>query len=316
MGRMNEGESSAGELKALFWGMPFGTSAVVLERLLGSGGSVAGVVLPADAVPHLSADSRSPWSRLEPPAATGRLMLSDHTTGGTAEVAWAAGLPVFAISDLSHPDVSARLAALRADVAVVGCFTQRIPRAVRQIPRFGFLNLHPSLLPAYRGPTPVFWQLRDGAETGVTVHYLDAGLDTGDIAAQKAVPLPDGISEAAAEERLMLSGVELLRGVLTELAQGIVRRRPQPPGGSYFGFPAESDFTLLTNRPARQAYNFMRGTIARGVPYPVDIAGRTELLAAADHFESDLELDRLSVRHGRHILIRFNPGILYARTVR
>ena len=313
---MNERESFLGELNVLFWGMPFGTSTIVLERLIDSGVNVAGVILPADAVPHLSPVSQSGWSRLQPPATTGQLILSEHTTGGTAEVAWAAGLPVFAISDLSHPDTSTLLAALWADVAVVGCFTQRIPRAILQLPRFGFLNLHPSLLPAYRGPTPVFWQLRDGAGMGVTVHYLDAGLDTGDIAAQIAISLPDGISEADAEQHLTLSGVVLLRGVLERLAEGISERRPQPPGGSYFGFPDESDFALSTDRPARQAYNFMRGTAARGVPYPVDIAGRTELLTIADDYKSDLELDRLSVRHGRHILIRFNPGILYARSIR
>ncbi|MBP6017396.1 MAG: hypothetical protein KA586_11800 [Candidatus Promineofilum sp.] len=312
---MDAKEPIASELNVLFFGLPFGASAIVLQGLLDHGLSVTGVVLPVDAVPHLSSGSRSAWSRLEPPAPTGQLMLSDHTTGGTMEVAWAAGLPVFAVGDLSHPDTLALLAALRADVAVVGCFTHRIPRAVRELPRLGFLNLHPSLLPAYRGPTPVFWQLRDGAEAGVTVHYLDEGLDTGDIAAQSAVPLPDGISEAAAEQHLMLSGVALLRDVLGELAEGIVRRRPQPRGGSYFSFPDETDFALQTNRPARQAYNFMRGTADRGMPYPVDIAGRTELLATADHYEAELELDRLSVRHGRHILIRFNPGILYARTV-
>ncbi|MCA9867477.1 MAG: hypothetical protein KC410_13390 [Anaerolineales bacterium] len=312
---MSEEVSIAGGLNVLFWGMPFGVSTLVLQRLLDSGVGVACVVLPADAVPHLLADPRSPWSRLEPPAQPGRLMLSNHTTGGTLEVAWAAGLPVFAVGDLSHGDTLALFAALGADLAVVGCFTHRIPHAVRQIPRLGFLNLHPSLLPAYRGPTPVFWQLRDGAETGVTVHYMDAGLDTGDIAAQAAVPLPDGIGEAAAEQRLMLNGVELLRGVLAELAEGMVRRRPQPPGGSYFGFPNEADFALATEWPARRAYNFMRGTAARGLPYTVDIAGRTELLATADHYEGDLILDRESVRHSRNILIQFNPGVLYTTSL-
>ena len=107
------------------------------------------------------------------------------------------------------------------------------------MPRLGFLNLHPSLLPAYRGPRPVYWQLRHQAPTGVTVHYMDEGLDTGDVAAQRPVALPPGLSEAQAERRLMLVGLDLLRGILAELAQGIVRRRPQPPGGSTYGFPPE-----------------------------------------------------------------------------
>ncbi|HMT21578.1 MAG TPA: formyltransferase family protein [Promineifilum sp.] len=199
-------------------------------------------------------------------------------------------------------------------MGVVACYSRRIPTAALALPRHGILNLHPSLLPAYRGPTPVFWQLRDGAPTGVTVHYLGEELDAGDIAAQAECPLPDGINEGEGEGILMTAGLELLRGVLDDLARGIIRRRPQPPGGSYFGFPRESDFILPTTWSARRAFNFMRGTTGRGQLYPVELSGRVERLALADHYEPDLELDRPSVRHGRHILIRFSPGILYART--
>ncbi|HRQ14083.1 MAG TPA: hypothetical protein PK205_12330, partial [Promineifilum sp.] len=66
----------------------------------------------------------------------------------------------------------------------------------------------------------------------------------------------------------------------------------------------------------RRAYNFMRATAGDDVGYPVEVNGRTEWLATADHYEPNLELDRPSVRHGRHVLIRFNPGILYARLAR
>jgi hypothetical protein len=77
----------------------------------------------------------------------------------TLSVAWAAGLPVLAARDLAHADTLTTLAEFQADVACVACFTRRIPPAVLNRPRLGFLNIHPSLLPAYRGPEPVFWQL-------------------------------------------------------------------------------------------------------------------------------------------------------------
>jgi hypothetical protein len=109
--------------------------------------------------------------------------------------------------------------------------------------------------------------------------------------------------------------LDLLRGILNELARGDIRRWSQPSGGSYFGFPRDVDFALSTHWTARRAYNFMRGTADWGRPYPIEIAGKTERLAVADHFEDDLLLDRPSARHGRNILIRFNPGVLYARTV-
>jgi methionyl-tRNA formyltransferase len=145
---------------------------------------------------------------------------------------------------------------------------------------------------------------------------MDEGLDTGDIAAQTTVGLPDGVAEPAAEQLLMLAGYDLLRGVLDDLAWGVVRRRSQPVGGSIHGFPGVDDFELSVDWPARRAFNFMRGTAWRGQLYPVEINGRGEWLATADDYVADTELDRPSVRHGQNILIRFNPGILYARLAR
>ncbi len=230
--------------------------------------------------------------------------------GGLA-LARAYRLPVLAVAAFNHADTPAALAAFAPDVAVVTCFTRRIPPAALAVPRLGFLNLHPSLLPAYRGPQPLFWQLRDGATTGATVHYMDEGLDTGDIAAQAAVPLPDGISGPEAERTLALAGLGLLRGVLDELARGIVQRQPQAAGGSQQPAPTEADFALSTGWPARQAFNFMRGTADWGRPYRIEINGRTEWLAAAEEWRA-VTLDRPSVRHGRHVVIRFSPGVLYA----
>lgn len=299
-------------LRLLFFGLPAGTSAAVLHALLEGGSILAGVVLPGRSVPHLSPSSAEPVTPVEPPDAGTPLLLLNQPTG-TAAVAWAAGVPVLAVRHLSHPDTLEALSALRPDVGVVACYTQRIPAAVLCLPHYGILNIHPSLLPAYRGPTPVFWQLRDGASTGVTVHYLSEELDAGDIAAQTALPLPDGVTEGEAERTLMAAGAELLRGVLAELSRDVVRRRPQAAAASYFGHPRAADFALDTSWPARRAFNFMRGTAGRGQAYPVEIAGRVERLAVADHYEPDLVLDRPSVRHGRSILIRFSPGILYAR---
>lgn len=309
---MSLGENRAASLRLLFFGLPAGVSALVLRGLLEDGHDVAGMVVPAAAAPHLLPDPAPPVARLAPPAASPALPLLGDEPAGALDVAWAAGLPVLAVSDFAHAETMAALVDFRADVACVACFTRRIPAAVLRLPRLGFLNIHPSLLPDYRGPTPRFWQLRDGAPAGVTVHYLDEGLDTGDVAAQTAVPLPDGIAGPEADRLLTEAGLDLLRVVLAQLAEGDARRQPQS-GGSYQGLPAEADFALSTDWPARRAFNFMRGTADWGRPYTVEVAGRPVRLAVADAY-NDLELDRPSVRHGRNILIRFNPGILYART--
>jgi methionyl-tRNA formyltransferase len=230
----------------------------------------------------------------------------------TLSVAWANGVPVLAVSDLHHPQKATTLAGLEADVACVSCFPWRIPPDILRLPRLGFLNLHPSLLPAYRGPSPLFWQLRDGAPAGVTIHTMDEAFDAGPIAAQQAVELPDGSSGPEAERLLTGAGIDLLRGVLDDLTRGIVRQWPQPAGGSYQGRPQDVDFALSTEWAARRAFNFMRGTADWGRPYAVSVAGESLRLVEAYAY-NELELGRPSVRQGRNILIRFNPGILYAR---
>jgi methionyl-tRNA formyltransferase len=310
---MSGEEQAVGALRILFFGLPAGASAQALHGLLSDGQDVVGVVVPEAAVPHLTPQPAPPVAVLAPPAGAS-IPLGDNPPSDTLNLAWNAGLPVLAVRDFEHPQALAALAELRADVAVVACFTRRIPAAMLRLPRLGFLNLHPSLLPAYRGSSPLFWQLRDGAATGVTIHYLDENLDTGDIAAQAAVSLPDGISGPDADRLLTGAGLELLRGVLRDLARGVVRRRPQPPSGSYQGRPQPEDFALSTDWPARRAFNFMRGTAEWGIPYTIALANDTVRLAVADSYNY-LELDRPSVRHGRSILIRFTPGILYARMV-
>lgn len=313
---MSAGEPQSSGLRVVFFGLPAGVSAAALERLIVSGTNVVAVVVGARSVPHLLPNSEAPLAAIEPHVPAGLPVMGTGGMTDTLAVAWAAALPVMAARDFAHPETIAALGDLAADVAVVACFMERLPAAVLSFPKFGFLNIHPSLLPAYRGPVPVFWQLREGAETGVTVHYMDEGLDTGDIAAQAAVPLSDGIAQSDAEQSLMLAGLDLLQVVLADLARGFTRRWPQHEGGSYYGYPGASDYTLSVDWPARRAYNFMRATAGDGMNYPVKINGRTEWLATADHYEPGIELDRPSVRHGRTIRIRFNPGILYARLVR
>lgn len=235
---MSVGVAPGDGLRILFFGMPVGVSAAVLRGLLDDGARVAAIVVPAAAIPHLLPVETSPIvpvTPFVPPLAS--FLVDGGPEADTLAVAGAAGLPVLAVRDFAAQETLAALGGLQPDVAVVACFTRRLPAALLALPRLGFLNLHPSLLPDYRGPRPVYWQLRHGAPAGVTVHYMDAGLDTGDIAAQRPVALPRDITEADAEYRLMAVGLELLRGVLEELARGVVRRRPQPPGGRYYGYP-------------------------------------------------------------------------------
>ncbi len=175
------------------------------------------------------------------------------------------------------------------------------------------LNVHPSLLPQYRGPYPLFWRLRHGDRNcGVTIHCMDERFDTGDIAAQAEVEVPDGISGVEADTLLSEYGGECLVEVLAALDRGTFTRRPQPEGGSYFSAPREQDFVIDPAWSARRAFNFMRGTNEWSQLYPIELAEQCFQLKQALFYSADEILDQPYRLFGDQIDIQFSPGVLRA----
>lgn len=302
-------------LRLLFFGMLGELSRIPLAALLDAGLDVVGVVIPASALPlpdYSPPASIIPISAEPPPSQLS--LLNPYVNPTTLHLAWQDHIPVFASHRLDTPETLATLAGLNPDLICVSCFSQRLPKPLLDLPRLGCLNLHPSLLPDFRGPTPLFWTFRQGQRnTGVTVHFMDEGLDTGDIALQAPLSLPDGISGAEAERLCAARGGRLLVEAVQELAQGQLAPRPQPPGGSTYPWPAPADFRLDTNWPARRAFNFMRGTAEWNQPYPVTVAAGELELAIALSFTTTTPITAPLVRQGDEVLIHFTPGVLQAR---
>lgn len=295
-------------MRSLFFGMLGAFSLQALDALLAAGQEVCAVVVPAsrDAPFALRQPARPSQSRGIPLAGA-------YVTPSIVTRAWDLGLPVFELARERAPESLAALATLMPDVAGVACWPRRIPPALLSLLPHGFLNVHPSLLPAYRGPEPLFWVLRDAARAGVTVHVMDQQLDTGDIVAQQAIALPDGISGGAAEALLAAEGGRLLAVALDQLAAGSLSRRPQPPGGSTYGAPGQEDFSLDAGWTARRAFNFLRGTAEWGAPYPLVVGGERLLLLEALAFDAGATLGVPLVREGRVVRVQFSPGVLSAR---
>jgi methionyl-tRNA formyltransferase len=171
-------------------------------------------------------------------------------------------LPVWEVNNLSAPETLETLAVYEPDIICVACFSQRIPRAVLSLPRFGCLNVHPSLLPVNRGPVPLFWTFREGADhTGVTIHFMEETLDSGDILAQEVIPVPDGITYTHLETQCATQGGKLLAACVRDLMQGRVQRVPQDERrSSYHPYPSDEDFAVpAAVWSARHVYNFICG---------------------------------------------------------
>jgi methionyl-tRNA formyltransferase len=112
--------------------------------------------------------------------------------GGLAELLAGAPRELDVVIPASRDRIAPFLRSLEPDLALCTGFPWRIPAEALAVPRFGIVNGHPSLLPRYRGPTPVAWAIRNGeSEIGMTFHYMDAELDTGNILGQVRIPLDD-----------------------------------------------------------------------------------------------------------------------------
>lgn len=188
--------------------------------------------------PHLAFDLH----RLEPPPPLGpeieEIRLHTDSTVSTStiiDIGWQLNIPVYSIGRIRSRTVNDTLEALKVDIVCVVCFNKRIPPSLLAIPRFGFLNLHPSMLPDYRGPEPLQWILHDGAQGGITIHWMDEDFDTGDIAYQEAIDFMPGTDYYVAERICADIGLKGYMHVLGELSNGNVPRTPQVTGGFYRG---------------------------------------------------------------------------------
>ncbi len=296
-------------MRVIFFGTLGEFSRVTFTALLDGGLDVCGVMTPV--IGFTDYDSIAP---LVPLHQSPLPIVNPFTENSIVHAAWERQIPVYEVSRLYAPLTLATLSFLQPDVACVACFQKRIPNALLKLPRFGFLNLHPSLLPHYRGPHPLFWIFRNGeADTGVTVHFMDDGFDTGDIVTQAPLDLPDGISGNDADRLCAALSAQLMIEAIRALERGVMRRTKQPEEGSYYSAPTNDDFKIETDWPARRAFNFMRGTWEWGCPYPIVIDGERFALKRALSFTIDRRLDRAFLRSGDEIEIQFNPGVLRAQ---
>ena len=144
------------------------------------------------------------------------------------ERALALSLPVYQPRRVREKEFIQTVEQLAPDVAVVVAFGQILPQAFLDIPRYGCINVHASLLPRYRGAAPIQRVVIDGEkETGITIMQMDAGLDTGDMLARERIAIAADETGGSLHDKLMVMGGPLLLTVLKEIEEGRAVRTPQ-----------------------------------------------------------------------------------------
>ncbi|MFH0963083.1 MAG: methionyl-tRNA formyltransferase [Planctomycetota bacterium] len=171
-----------------------------------------------------------------------------------------AGLPILSPDRCNDPAVLEEISALAPDVAVVVAYGQLIGRPLLAVPPHGWINLHASLLPEYRGAAPIARALLEGRRrTGVTIFRLDPGLDAGDVLASQPVDIRDDETAEDLEPRLAAIGAPLILRVLDDLASGHARPVSQDHDKATFApVLSKEEGRIDWNEPARRIANMVR----------------------------------------------------------
>ena len=194
-------------MKVVFMGTP-DFSVGTLEALVEAGYEITGVVTQPDK-----------------PKGRGKQMMPTPVK----EAAEKHGLPVYQPRRVRDAEAIEEIRKMEPDVIVVVAFGQIIPKEILDMPKYGCINVHASLLPAYRGAAPIQWAVMNGDEvSGVTIMKMDEGLDTGDMLTKVEVPLAADETGGSLFDKLAAAGAKLLVETLPKLEKGEVTPEKQP----------------------------------------------------------------------------------------
>lgn len=181
----------------------------------------------------------------------------------------------------------AAIAKIDADIIFVSCYARKIPCSIFNLAKIGCFNIHPSLLPKYRGPTPLFWQFKKGEENfGVTLHRLTENFDDGDIISQETIKMPEGISKTEASMLLAKLASEEVLKILPLLQNRKIKEIKQDEAkASYQSYVKKEDYEVSTSWTAKHLYNFIAANKRTMLTFPCEIEGKVYKLLDATSYQ-------------------------------
>lgn len=193
------------------------------------------------------------------------------TAPSVKQLALAHGITVHQPNSLKREEVISLIQAQQPDVIAVTAYGKILPKAVLDIPRYGCINVHASLLPAYRGAAPIQWSVINGETvTGVTTMYMAEGLDTGDMIIKKETPIAPDETAGELHDRLMIIGAQALSETLKLVEQGKAPRTPQDDALSSYAPMLDKTIARINfSNPAAKIHNLIRGLSPWPVAYAV-----------------------------------------------
>ena len=288
-------------LKLLLFGSESDFTSIVLRGLVEAGVSVGAVAI------HRARGRRG----AHPP---GELPLVH--AGEVGAVASVHGIRLLALDAMPEEGALDEAARLRPDLLAIACFPRILGERWLKLAPHGAFNLHPSRLPAYRGPTPLFWQFRNGEERmGITLHRAVAEVDAGPVVDAGDIPVAPGASAREVNAVLARRGAVLLVRAVRRFGSGALRESAQDEArATWFGWPDESAFRIPTTWTAERAFRFMRGVAEWGRPFSIEAGDGALKAERALDFRTPGGREGRVQREGRVATVGFASGTLRVRT--
>ena len=197
-------------------------------------------------------------------------------------------IPVYQPEKVRNEETLNILKDIMPDVIVVAAYGQILPESILNLPKFGCINIHASLLPMYRGAAPIEWSIIDGQkETGVTTMYMEKGLDTGDMIDKITVPIEDDDTGETLTNKLSKAGAELIIVTLNKLIDGTITRKKQDDSKSCYAKMLSKELGLVDfTKSAEELERLIRGLIPWPCAYTY-IDGKSVKLYKAEVFDNN-----------------------------
>jgi methionyl-tRNA formyltransferase len=221
------------------------------------------------------------------------------------------GLPVYQPLKVRDGELAKWLQDLQPDVAVVLAYGRILPPDVLAIPKHGCLNLHASLLPAYRGAAPINWALIHGqSQSGLSLMKMEEGLDTGPVFTSRVLPLDEQIDAGELSQRMAQLAAQMVKDDVPRVVSGELKSTAQDHTQASHAPPLTSEHQLLDcNRSARSVVNQVRGLSPRpGTRCSVGGRGLKVLRVQLAEEHSQGEPGRVLIADKGGIVVQANPG--------
>lgn len=223
------------------------------------------------------------------------------------------GIEVLQPEKASDEEFLSRIRELSPDLCVVVAFGQILRKNLLDIPRYGCINVHVSLLPKLRGAAPINWAIINGdKKTGVTTMYMDEGLDTGDIILTKEFDLDDEITAGELHDQMMIDGAEVLSKTLKLVESGEIKRKPQNHEESTYAPMLDKSIAHVDfMKSARDTHNLIRGVNPWPVAWCETARGKMKIFKTRVLSEDKkVDIGKVIDVSKDGITIGCNPGVL------